>query len=67
MVKFRPGFLPRLFLTKKNTTMETITGMPRIGDKAPDFEAVTTTGKLKFYRIYESGYFECGRKYFCWW
>ena len=48
MVKFRPGFLPRLFLTKKNTTMETITGMPRIGDKAPDFEAVTTTGKLKF-------------------
>ena len=22
--------------------------MPRIGDKAPDFEAVTTTGKLKF-------------------
>ncbi len=26
----------------------TITGMPRIGDKAPDFEAVTTTGKLKF-------------------
>ena len=25
-----------------------ITIMPRIGDKAPDFEAVTTTGKLKF-------------------
>ena len=22
--------------------------MPRIGDMAPDFEAVTTTGKLKF-------------------
>ncbi len=28
--------------------METITAMPRIGDKAPDFEAVTTTGTLKF-------------------
>lgn len=28
--------------------MEQITSMPRIGDKAPDFEAVTTTGKLKF-------------------
>ncbi len=30
--------------------MENITTniMPRIGDKAPDFEAVTTTGKLKF-------------------
>lgn len=26
----------------------TITQMPRIGDTAPDFEAVTTTGKLKF-------------------
>lgn len=24
------------------------TSMPRIGDKAPDFESVTTTGKLKF-------------------
>ena len=22
--------------------------MPRIGDKAPDFDAVTTTGNLKF-------------------
>ncbi|MFZ1807820.1 MAG: peroxiredoxin [Cyclobacteriaceae bacterium] len=30
--------------------METIevTQMPRIGDKAPDFEAVTTTGQIKF-------------------
>lgn len=28
--------------------MEQLTQMPRIGDKAPDFEAVTTTGKLKF-------------------
>jgi len=27
---------------------ETIRMMPRIGDMAPDFEAVTTTGKLKF-------------------
>lgn len=27
---------------------ELIYPMPRIGDKAPDFEAVTTTGKLKF-------------------
>lgn len=26
----------------------TTTSMPRIGDKAPDFEAVTTIGKLKF-------------------
>ena len=25
-----------------------VTTMPRIGDKAPDFEAVTTTGKMKF-------------------
>ena len=25
-----------------------IMNMPRIGDKAPDFEAVTTTGKIKF-------------------
>ena len=28
--------------------METIATMPRIGDKAPDFEAVTTTGPVKF-------------------
>ncbi len=28
--------------------MNEITTMPRIGDQAPDFEAVTTTGKLKF-------------------
>ena len=29
--------------------METeITTMPRIGDQAPDFEAMTTTGKIKF-------------------
>ncbi|MGO3708173.1 MAG: peroxiredoxin [Mesonia hippocampi] len=27
---------------------ETLTTMPRIGDLAPDFEAITTTGKLKF-------------------
>lgn len=27
---------------------QTTTSMPRIGDMAPDFEAVTTTGKLKF-------------------
>jgi peroxiredoxin (alkyl hydroperoxide reductase subunit C) len=27
---------------------EMITQMPRIGDMAPDFEAETTTGKLKF-------------------
>jgi peroxiredoxin 2/4 len=27
---------------------QTITTMPRIGDKAPDFEANTTTGPLKF-------------------
>jgi peroxiredoxin (alkyl hydroperoxide reductase subunit C) len=28
--------------------MEQPTIMPRIGDQAPDFEAVTTTGKIKF-------------------
>lgn len=28
--------------------MEQVTMMPRMGDKAPDFEAVTTIGKLKF-------------------
>ncbi|MBK6483598.1 MAG: peroxiredoxin [Chitinophagaceae bacterium] len=27
---------------------ETMYAMPRIGDTAPDFEAVTTTGKIKF-------------------
>ncbi len=27
---------------------ENINGMPRIGDQAPDFEAVTTKGKIKF-------------------
>jgi peroxiredoxin (alkyl hydroperoxide reductase subunit C) len=27
---------------------EKVYSMPRIGDMAPDFEAVTTTGKLKF-------------------
>lgn len=29
-------------------TTNTVLTMPRIGDMAPDFEAVTTTGKLKF-------------------
>lgn len=28
--------------------MENISIMPRIGDKAPDFEAITTTGAMKF-------------------
>jgi peroxiredoxin (alkyl hydroperoxide reductase subunit C) len=28
--------------------MENVTLMPRIGDKAPDFEAITTTGLIKF-------------------
>lgn len=27
---------------------EEIQMMPRIGDQAPDFEAVTTTGRIKF-------------------
>ena len=27
---------------------ESINSMPRIGDQAPDFEAVTTKGKIKF-------------------
>ena len=30
------------------TTEQKVFTMPRIGDMAPDFEAVTTTGKLKF-------------------
>jgi peroxiredoxin (alkyl hydroperoxide reductase subunit C) len=30
------------------TTTETITSMPRIGDDAPDFQAVTTHGPLQF-------------------
>lgn len=30
------------------TTEQKVLTMPRIGDMAPDFEAVTTTGKLKF-------------------
>ena len=29
-------------------TVEKVTMMPRIGDQAPDFEAVTTKGKIKF-------------------
>ncbi len=29
-------------------TEQAYTGIPRIGDKAPDFEAVTTEGQLKF-------------------
>jgi len=28
--------------------MENTISMPKIGDLAPDFEAVTTTGKIKF-------------------
>ena len=31
--------------------MEQITMMPRIGDNAPDFEAITTIGKLTFLNI----------------
>lgn len=31
-----------------NETEKQITSMPRIGDDAPDFEAVTTKGKIKF-------------------
>lgn len=33
---------------KMTQTEEQMTTMPRIGDKAPDFEAVTTKGKIKF-------------------
>ena len=29
-------------------TIEKVYAMPRIGDQAPDFEAVTTKGKIKF-------------------
>jgi peroxiredoxin (alkyl hydroperoxide reductase subunit C) len=32
----------------ENIINETISQMPRIGDMAPDFEAVTTMGKVKF-------------------
>ena len=31
-----------------NETEKQFTSMPRIGDKAPDFEAVTTKGQIKF-------------------
>jgi len=31
-----------------NEELKEINAMPRIGDTAPDFEAVTTTGKIKF-------------------
>jgi peroxiredoxin (alkyl hydroperoxide reductase subunit C) len=32
----------------ETTTSTAVLTMPRIGDMAPDFEAVTTTGKIKF-------------------
>lgn len=32
----------------ENISENAVTSMPRIGDQAPDFEAVTTTGKIKF-------------------
>lgn len=32
----------------ETTTNTTVLTMPRIGDMAPDFEAITTTGKIKF-------------------
>ena len=31
-----------------NVVMDKVQVMPRIGDQAPDFEAVTTTGKIRF-------------------
>jgi len=31
-----------------NLELQQVNSMPRIGDKAPDFEAVTTKGKIKF-------------------
>ncbi len=31
-----------------NLEMQAVNSMPRIGDKAPDFEAVTTKGNIKF-------------------
>jgi peroxiredoxin (alkyl hydroperoxide reductase subunit C) len=34
---------------QKDQTMEVqLTIIPRIGDQAPDFEAMTTTGNIKF-------------------
>lgn len=32
----------------EDTTIDKVRTMPRIGDMAPDFEAITTTGKIKF-------------------
>ncbi|MCW5518837.1 peroxiredoxin [Aureitalea sp. L0-47] len=32
----------------ENTEQKVIYSMPRIGDKAPDFEAITTKGKIRF-------------------
>ena len=34
-------------MNNKNLLQEQVTSMPRIGDTAPDFEAVTTKGKIK--------------------
>lgn len=38
------------------TTEQKVLTMPRIGDMAPDFEAVTTTGKLKFSEFRENSW-----------
>ena len=38
-------------------TIEKVYAMPRIGDQAPDFEAVTTKGKIKFRTRGARGYF----------
>lgn len=44
-------FLYYQLIQKKDLKMETqeVSTMPRIGDIAPDFEAVTTKGKIKFH------------------
>jgi len=34
---------------KQESQIQEVMSMPRIGDQAPDFEAVTTTGNIKMY------------------
>ncbi len=40
----------------EQTIQETITPMPRIGDKAPEFKAVTTQGEINFPRDYKGNW-----------
>jgi peroxiredoxin 2/4 len=40
----------------EQTIQETITSMPRIGDKAPEFKAVTTQGEINFPKDYKGNW-----------